>query len=60
MRRTLFFAVLASFTFAATSFAQTAASRMAPGKGWLNDLERGKALAAKTGKPLMVVIRCDP
>lgn len=40
--------------------AQSAATRIAPSKGWLNDLEKGKALALKTGKPMMVVFRCDP
>jgi hypothetical protein len=28
--------------------------------GWLASLEEGKALAARTGKPLMVVLRCVP
>ena len=28
--------------------------------GWLSSLSEGKALAKKTGKPLMVVIRCVP
>ncbi len=28
--------------------------------GWLGSLEMGKAAAHKTGKPLMVVIRCVP
>ncbi len=28
--------------------------------GWLGSLEQGKAEAAKTGKPLMVVVRCVP
>ena len=28
--------------------------------GWLGSLEQGKAQARKTGKPLMVVIRCVP
>ena len=28
--------------------------------GWLAGLEQGKAQARKTGKPLMVVIRCVP
>lgn len=60
MRRFLFLSVFALIAFATPSFAQSAASRMAPGKGWLNDLDKGKALAAKSGKPLMVVIRCDP
>jgi hypothetical protein len=28
--------------------------------GWLFSLEEGKAQAHKTGKPLMVVLRCVP
>ena len=28
--------------------------------GWLHSLDEGQALARKTGKPLMVVIRCVP
>jgi hypothetical protein len=28
--------------------------------GWLSGLEAGKAQARKTGKPLMVVLRCVP
>lgn len=28
--------------------------------GWISSLEEGKALARKTGKPLMVVLRCVP
>jgi hypothetical protein len=30
------------------------------GYGWLSSLAQGKALARKTGKPLMVVLRCEP
>jgi hypothetical protein len=28
--------------------------------GWLSSLEEGKSQARRTGKPLMVVIRCVP
>jgi hypothetical protein len=28
--------------------------------GWVQSLGAGKGLAQKTGKPLMVVIRCQP
>lgn len=28
--------------------------------GWLSSLEEGKARAARSGKPLMVVLRCVP
>ena len=35
-------------------------ARARAGTGWLGSLEQGKAAARKTGKPLMVVIRCVP
>ena len=41
-------------------FAQSPASKVAPQKGWLNDLASARVLAQKTGKPMMVVFRCDP
>ncbi|HLJ95047.1 MAG TPA: hypothetical protein VKU02_17860 [Gemmataceae bacterium] len=28
--------------------------------GWIFSLEEGKALARTSGKPLMVVLRCEP
>lgn len=28
--------------------------------GWLSSLTEGKAQARQTGKPLMVVLRCEP
>jgi len=28
--------------------------------GWLGSLEQGKAEAARSGKPMMVVVRCVP
>jgi hypothetical protein len=28
--------------------------------GWLSSLEQGKARARESGKPLMVVLRCQP
>ena len=34
--------------------------RIAPQKGWLTDLNAARAVAQKTGKPLMIVFRCDP
>lgn len=35
-------------------------SKLAAQKGWHNNLNNATALARKTGKPLMVVLRCDP
>jgi hypothetical protein len=31
-----------------------------PEDGWLTDYEGAKILARKTGKPLLVVFRCEP
>jgi hypothetical protein len=53
-------AILAVLTGAAAVLAQSPASKIAPSKGWLNDLSTGRVQAKKTGKPLMVVFRCDP
>ena len=36
------------------------ASKIAAQKGWLMNLDAARAQAQKTGKPLMVVFRCDP
>ena len=47
----------------APSLAQPRGRRMdepASKFGWLFSLEAGKAEARKTGKPLMVVVRCVP
>jgi hypothetical protein len=30
------------------------------GSGWLSTLQEGKLQAGKTGKPIMVVLRCQP
>lgn len=50
----------AFFGLASTAAAQSPATRMAPGKGWLSDLNKAKTQAAAAGKPLMIVFRCDP
>ena len=42
------------------AFAQSPATKIAPQKGWLNDLDSARTQALKTGKPMMVVFRCDP
>jgi hypothetical protein len=56
------FLIAVSVALASTSvgLAQSSAQKMAPQKGWLFDLAQAKAVARKTGKPLMVVFRCDP
>jgi hypothetical protein len=55
------------YAFAALSVLAVAGSVSAqresdqPAKyGWLSSLEAGKAEAGRTGKPLMVAIRCVP
>jgi hypothetical protein len=58
MRWTLAIAGLMACAHAA--LAQSAASKVAPQKGWHTSLEAARAEARKTGKPLMVVFRCDP
>lgn len=42
------------------SHAQGPPSKLAIKKGWHLSYETGRALARKTGKPLMVVFRCEP
>ena len=59
MKNRIFVAFLGIMT-AGVCHAQSPATKIAPQKGWLNDLATAKAQAQKTGKPLMVVFRCDP
>ncbi len=54
------FAIGFILTAANISLAQSATTKIAASKGWLNNLDAAQALAQKTGKPLMVVFRCDP
>jgi hypothetical protein len=54
------FAILALGLYAGVGSAQSPTSKVAPSKGWLNELNAAKAQAVKTGKPMMVVFRCDP
>lgn len=58
--RTLILAAASLLSFPFAVAAQSQATRVAPSKGWLNDLGKARALAGKNGKPLMVVFRCDP
>lgn len=61
MHRHIFLGVLGiTLTAANITLAQSAASKMAPQKGWLTDLAAATALAQKTSKPLLIVFRCDP
>ncbi|MSU80560.1 MAG: hypothetical protein EXS16_21035 [Gemmataceae bacterium] len=40
--------------------AQSPATKIGAQKGWFNDLASARTLAQKTGRPMMVVFRCDP
>ena len=54
------YALAVTLLFAGTVSAQSATTKIAPQNGWLNDLASARTLAQKTGKPMMVVFRCDP
>jgi ABC-type sugar transport system substrate-binding protein len=56
----LMLAILGLAAVSHPAAAQSAASRVAPQNGWHATLESAKAEAKKSGKPLMVVFRCDP
>ena len=61
MRWHLFFiSVSVGLATASATLAQSPASKIAAQKGWLTDLPAARAFAQKTGKPLMIVFRCDP
>ncbi len=56
-----FGAALAALSLTASfAGAQSAASKAATKFGWHSSWETAQAEARKTGKPLMVVFRCDP
>ena len=44
----------------APALAQRGRGQAAARNGWLFSLDAGKRLARETGKPLMVVLRCEP
>jgi hypothetical protein len=56
----LMLTLLATTAMVQTAAAQSAASRVAAKMGWHGSLDAARTEARKTGKPLMVVIRCDP
>jgi hypothetical protein len=59
--RVVFWLALASVALAEQPLrAQPRGDPQAARYGWISDLEQGRALARKSGKPLMVVIRCLP
>jgi hypothetical protein len=59
--RNLWLLAFASLAVAAPALsAQPGDDPPAGRHGWLGSLEAGKAEAKRTGKPLMVVLRCVP
>ena len=52
--------LLATTTILEPLAAQSPASRVAAKMGWHSSLDSARTEARKTGKPLMVVLRCDP
>jgi hypothetical protein len=51
---------LGSLLVAADSASAQGKKKAGRRSGWLTDYESAKVLARKTGKPLMVVFRCEP
>ena len=62
MKRAAFVIALGAIAFADSSvLAQKKASEFEAVKnGWIFSLSQGKALAERSGKPMMVVMRCVP
>lgn len=60
MHTRILLSALAVLTSASFATAQSPATKVAPQKGWLNNVAAAKTQAQKSGKPLMVVFRCDP
>ncbi len=54
------FAIAGIMLGASFAGAQTTATKVAPKLGWLASWEAAQAEALKSGKPIMVVFRCDP
>jgi hypothetical protein len=57
MKRCVVFAILG---WAALGTESAPQGKTAGAKGWHASLDTANALARKTGKPLMVVFRCEP
>jgi hypothetical protein len=60
MKTHRYLAILALAFSAGAAMAQSPATKIAASKSWLSDLNSAKTQAVKTGKPMMVVFRCDP
>ena len=56
----LMLTLLAATAMVQSAAGQSPASRVAAKMGWHSSLDAARTEARKTGKPLMVVIRCDP
>jgi hypothetical protein len=52
--------LLATTAIVQSAGAQSPASKVAAKIGWHSSLDAARTEARKTGKPLMVVLRCDP
>lgn len=53
-------AVAMGFLAAGPVQGQSKGTQLARSKGWHDNLDGAKTTARMTGKPLMVVFRCDP
>ncbi len=60
MRRGILAVFVFAFVVNSAALGQRRGEVQAARHGWLSSFEEGKAQAKKTGKPLMVVIRCVP
>ena len=59
--KTCLFTSTLLLTLTSAAFGQNSPhSKIAPKKGWLFDFNAARNQAQRTGKPLMVVFRCDP
>jgi hypothetical protein len=54
------FASMVSLCLAAGGTAQSPVSKLAQAKGWYLDYATARAEAQRSGKPLLVVFRCEP
>ena len=53
-------AVALLMTLAGSAMAQSPSMKLAAQKGWLDDYAAARNRARQTGKPMLVVFRCDP
>jgi len=61
MRRGILAVLVFAFAVHSPALGQRRAGEVQAARhGWLSSFEEGKAQAKRTGKPLMVVIRCVP